>query len=179
VTNPNLHQIAMKITTRIPNVDEKEFIKSVHHQGYHDVVEAQFGAWDIKRQDAFFEKKWCNAALRILVAEGSPCGFVIVERDDIELRLIELVVHPVFQGRGIGSAFLESFLNNADEHKTPVKLQVLLKNRAQTLYRRMGFREYDRTHTHILMERSTNGDKIVKSKSAAVEKNHLGNEKSK
>lgn len=147
----------MKITTRIPRDCEKEFVRSVHHLSYRDVVEAQFGPWNQTKQDEFFEQKWSRTDLKILVAGGTSCGYTIVEDDGEEFRLVELVVHPEFQNRGIGSGFLKDLLERADKLETPVKLHVLLKNRAQSLYRKLGFRDIGKTDAHLLMVRLANG----------------------
>ena len=141
------------ITTRPPNDNDKEFVRQVHHLGYRDVVVSQFGSWDQAKQDDFFEKKWLNANLTILIAQGEPCGYAAVEDRSGEIRVVELVVHPEFQGRGIGSEFLKNVIEIAERRGVPVRLQVLLKNRAIDLYRRLGFRQYDNTDTHVLMER--------------------------
>lgn len=143
----------MKITTRPPIDNDKEFVRDSHHSGYRDVVVSQFGSWDQAKQDDYFEKKWSNANLSILVIDGKPCGYTTVEDHSDEVRLVELVVHPEFQGQGIGSAFLHQLIEQADKRGVPIRLQVLLHNRAIDLYRRLGFQEYARTETHVLMER--------------------------
>ena len=146
----------MKITTRPPINSDKEFVRVIHHAGYRDVVVTQFGSWDPAKQDQYFEKKWSNAKLTILIADGDPCGYATVEDHANEVRLVELVVHPEFQGRGIGSAFLRQLTERAGKRCVPLRLQVLVKNRAIDLYRRLGFREYERTETHVMMERCHN-----------------------
>jgi len=70
------------------------------------VVIAQFGSCDEAKQDQFFEKKWCRSQFAILLAEGHHCGYTTIEDREDDIYVHELVVHPLFQGQGIGSAFL-------------------------------------------------------------------------
>ena len=109
----------MKITTRKPLRNEKEFVRRIHHAGYHDVVVAQFGTWDETRQDSFFEKKWSNSHLQILVVDNESCGFATVEENEQEVCLVELVVHPEFQGQGIGTAYLVRLIDQAEKRAVP------------------------------------------------------------
>lgn len=143
----------MKITTRTPWERDKAFVRRIHHSGYRDVVVNQFGSWDQSRQDRFFEKKWSNANLEVLIVDENPCGFVTVEEDPDELRLIELVVDPACQGRGIGTEYLRQLIVRAEFRQVPIRLTVLLMSRASSLYRRMGFVKYGQTDTHFQMER--------------------------
>ena len=132
-------KLRMKITTRPPVDSDKEFVRNVHHAGYRDVVVSQFGSWDKVQQDRFFEMKWANANLAILEVDGINCGYVTVEDRVSEVHLVELVVHPEFQGRGIGSSFIQRLIERATKRSVAIRLQVLLNNRAIELYRRLGF----------------------------------------
>ena len=142
----------MRLSSRPPAELDKPFVRDVHHAGYRDVVLAQFGSWEPERQDQFFEQKWNHPRLEILVADGADCGFAIVEFQVEEIRLVELVIGPAWQGRGLGTLFMRRLLSRSNELRTPVRLQVLHRNRAIELYRRLGFAELSRTETHILME---------------------------
>ena len=142
----------MKITRRAATDFDIDFARDAHHRAYRDVVTRQFGVWDEARQDEFFDRGWASAEHHILLCDGVPCGYVSVDQfaDYNHVRL--LVVLPEYQGRGIGSAFLWEVIEEARSRQVPVKLRVLRENRALQFYQRFGFREYDRTETHILME---------------------------
>ena len=146
----------MKITTRPATIQDKEFARDVHHLAYRDVVERQFGTWNEAIQDQVFENKWAHARFTILLVDEEPCGVVDVENQTEEIHIHELVIHPHFQGNGIGTVFLQQVIDRSKSQNVPAKLRVLLKNRAIALYQRLGFREFDSTETHILMEWSDN-----------------------
>lgn len=146
----------MDITRRPPSDSDTDFAREAHHKAYHDVVVRQFGAWDESVQDSFFNKDWSSSEHEILLYNGAPCGYVSVEEYPDYMHVRELVVLPEYQGRGIGSSFLRRVLGQAKARQVPVKLGVLRENRAANLYLRLGFQEYDRTDTHIMMQWNDN-----------------------
>jgi len=142
----------MNITHRQARPDDRAFCRSTHHLAYHDVVVSQFGPWDEQRQDEFFNAKWSDGNIDILLADAEPCGFAVVADAADHLRVVELVIHPDWQQRGIGTDFLRSIMTRAAHRGVPVRLRVLHKNRAVGLYKRLGFTEHDRSATHFEFE---------------------------
>ena len=141
----------MDISTRPATDSDTDFARRAHHQGYHDVVVRQFGAWDESVQDRMLNGDWTNADYQILVCDGVPCGYVSVEQRADYVHVREFVVLTEFQGKGIGTAFLRAVMRQARERRVPVRLGVLKENLAVVLYERLGFREYDRSDTHLMM----------------------------
>lgn len=131
---------------------DMDFARSVHHRAYRDVIERQYGPWDAAHQDEFFEIAWSVAAHQIIFFDGVRCGYSCIETRDGHLYLRELVIDPDFQGRGIGTHIIRNVCEYATERGVPVRLQTHLVNRAADLYRRMGFKETERTGSHLLME---------------------------
>ena len=76
--------------------DDRAFCRSTHHLAYHDVVVSQFGPWDERRQDEFFDAKWNDGNIDILLVDEEPCGFAVVSDEADHLRVVELVIHPKF-----------------------------------------------------------------------------------
>jgi len=141
----------MIITRRATHEDDRDFARDTHHRAYHDVSVRQFGPWEEQAQDKFFETGWADAAHEIILCDGVPCGYTCIEErpDDIHGR--ELVIHPNFQNKGIGSEVLRQVLARASERQIPVSLGTFHENRALHLYQTLGFKEYGRTDTHILL----------------------------
>jgi ribosomal protein S18 acetylase RimI-like enzyme len=142
----------MRITRRTATDSDTHFAREAHHKAYHGVVVRQFGAWDESRQDSLFNSGWSSAEHEILLCDGAPCGYVSVEEYPDYVHVRELVVLPEYQGRGIGSSLLRQVLEQARARHVSVKLGVLRENRVVNLYQRLGFREFDRTETHIMMQ---------------------------
>lgn len=142
----------MEISRR-PALDaDTDFARSVHHQAYRDVVVRQFGVWDQKAQDEFFDGDWNSAAFEIILCDETPCGYMCVEDREGDIHIRELVILPQFQGRGLGSHLLREVIERAGTRRVPVRLETLQANRAVSLYRRLGFQECERGDTHIRME---------------------------
>ncbi len=142
----------MPFTTRPAVAADAAFAREAHHGAYRDVVIRQFGAWDEEMQDAYFERSWEGQDREIILRDGVPCGYAGVEFKGDYVHVRELVIHPAYQGQGIGTAFLRGVCAQAAARGVPVKLGVFHQNRAVAFYQRLGFQEFDRTETHILME---------------------------
>jgi ribosomal protein S18 acetylase RimI-like enzyme len=139
--------------TRRPAVESDwDFFRRCHHAAYREAAERQFGPWDEARQDRFAESSWREATFEILLCDGQPCGYTCVEERADDLHVREIVVHPDFQNRGVGTTVLRQTIERACARGVPVRLGTFLVNRAAELYRRLGFRETGRTATHILFE---------------------------
>jgi ribosomal protein S18 acetylase RimI-like enzyme len=143
----------MKLTQRLATPADEAFARDTHHQALHDVVVAQFGAWDVLLQDGFFQRGWEARPNNILLYDDTPCGYVTIEEASDHIYVHELVIHPDFQGKKIGTNLLEELFKKSTFEKIPVRLQVLHKNKAQHLYKRLGFVQSGQTETHFLMER--------------------------
>ena len=142
----------MTVSKRQATEADRDFVRSVHHRAYRDVVERQYGRWDETVQQKYFETAWVAAAHEIVLCDNLPCGYCAIAFLAGEILLQELVIDPAFQGRGIGTHIIEQVISEAIARGMPVRLQTHLVNRAAELYRRLGFRESGRTGTHILME---------------------------
>ena len=129
-----------------------EFVRSVHHAAYRDVVERQYGRWDEVEAERLFNVQWVAGAHEIIVCDSIGCGYCRVEYLNDHILVRELVIDPRSQGRGIGTQIMQGVIEEAQARKVPVRLQTHIVNRAANLYRRLGFQEYDRTNTHLLME---------------------------
>ncbi len=144
----------MSWTKRRATAADGEFAYALRRAAYEDVIREQFGDWDEIRQRQLFEDKWRPEDYDIVERQGRPIGALHVRRTPDEVDVVEIQLLPEYQGQGIGTALLHQELQFADAHGLPVRLQVLHKNRARVLYERFGFRVYDETETHFLIERA-------------------------
>lgn len=138
---------------RAATESDKESLRALHKRCYRDVVISQFGKWDDEQQRGFFDVKWNPANYQIIVVGGTDVGAIAVAEQGDHVFLSEIQIDPDFQNRGIGSKLVEDVVDRARSAARHVRLEVLHANRAQELYVRLGFKEIDRTDTHVRMER--------------------------
>jgi ribosomal protein S18 acetylase RimI-like enzyme len=128
------------------------FLRRLHHRVYRDVVTRQFGSWDERAQDGWFEQGLAEAEFSVIEASGEPIGTIALKDSSDRIELVELQILPEHQSRGLGSALLRRQIERAQSSRRPITLRVLLENRARALYERHGFVVGGRTDTHYLME---------------------------
>lgn len=140
----------VRLRSVMPN--DKEFVHTVHDNAYRDVIIQQFGTWDQKVEDTFFEAIWALKDLQIIEYKEERCGFYCVEPMSGSLFLSEIVLMPSAQGKGIGSYLIKKLqLRSTDECK-PITLEALKSNTlAKSLYKRLGFVQVGTNDTHIQM----------------------------
>ncbi len=142
----------MEISRRHATPDDESLARRLHESGYRDVVVRQFGKWDKEQQERFFVAKWFPEKYEILLCEQAASGYLWVEDTADSVAIMEIVILPEFQNRGIGSRVLKEEMVRARSCNVPVMLRVLKESRAVAFYSRLGLQEYDRTETHILMK---------------------------
>jgi ribosomal protein S18 acetylase RimI-like enzyme len=143
------------VTKRAATQSDREFVRKVHHAAYRDVVVRQFGSWDEKMQDDFFDKSWESQTHEIIISSGLPAGYCSIERPAKSIFINDLVLLPAFQGKGIGSKILVDLMEEAKVKNVPIQLNVLKENQAQHLYQKLGFKNTGLTNTHFKMEFSS------------------------
>lgn len=133
--------------------DDYSFLRELHHRAYREVVTRQFGRWDERAQDEWFELSLRDAEFFVVELGSAAVGALARKRQPECLHLVELQIVPEHQNHGLGSALLRELLAEARSATLPVRLRVLHENhRARHLYERHGFVVTATMPTHYLME---------------------------
>ena len=143
----------MRYHLREAKPDDRAFAETLHEHCYKDVVIRQFGVWDVVFQKQSFEHKWHPEHFQIILSTGVAVGILSVEPKPDHLFLSEIQIDPSAQNQGIGSAILAGLFERARSLRVPIRLRVLRCSRAVGFYKRIGFRSYGQTDTHLLFER--------------------------
>lgn len=77
----------------------------------------------------------------VLEHSGVPAGRLYVDRQSDLLLVVDVSLLPEWRGRGIGTALMQAVCAEAAAAGKAVSVAVEKYNRAQRLYRRLGFRE--------------------------------------
>lgn len=121
------------------------------------------GRFDPQRARDRFLSSFDPAFCRFIVADGVSVGFVVVKPADDCVVLENLYVLPEHQGKGIGSAVLDSVFADADSRSVPVKVGALRGSDANRFYQRHGFQKVDEEEWDIYYvrpARTRGGDSI-------------------
>jgi ribosomal protein S18 acetylase RimI-like enzyme len=110
-------------------------------------VHSQFSA-----QTAYYAEQFPDASFEAILVDGLAAGRLYVDRREHEIRIVDISLLPEHRGRGIGTRLLEELMAEARERGLALRIHVERNNRAQTLYRRLGFREIGGAEVYLLME---------------------------
>jgi len=79
---------------------------------------------------------------RVIELSGKDVGILAMSRQPDCVKLYQMFILPVYQGKGIGEACMKLIVKDADVLKLPIRLQVLKVNpRALAFYHRLGFKQ--------------------------------------
>jgi ribosomal protein S18 acetylase RimI-like enzyme len=93
-----------------------------------------------------------TASWGVLEDHGVLAGRLYVHREPTTLLVIDIALLPDWRGRGIGTALMQWTCAQARAAGKSVTVSVEKYNRAQTLYRRLGFRDISDEGVHWAME---------------------------
>jgi ribosomal protein S18 acetylase RimI-like enzyme len=111
------------------------------------LLRSQFAA-----QRHAFAQEFPGADEQLIVRDGVPIGWVIVDRAGAALHGIDIGLLPGEQGRGAGTAIIRALQSEASAGGRDMTISAQRFNvRALALYHRLGFRVTGETPTHVTM----------------------------
>ena len=114
---------------------------AVHEAAFRPLVETRFD-WDPAAQVGHVETGLEAAqVIEAIDGEGPPAlaGELRLEDRPDALFLARIMLHPTWQGRGLGRQILQDLIARAAARQVPLLLSVWENNRARGLYQRLGF----------------------------------------
>ncbi len=101
---------------------------------------AQLIGMQQRMQTAGFQQNFPRAQHYVVQQHGQAVGRLIIDVGDMDIRLVDLVLLPETQGRGIGTKLLQALQDLALQQGLAISLAVSLSNApAKRLYGNMGF----------------------------------------
>jgi ribosomal protein S18 acetylase RimI-like enzyme len=163
------HRIMKRAATSLDRVAALETVpadEAVFFQLYTAVRTEELGMqdWDpeVRSQILRFQFEAQRRAHRehfpgmdecLILRDGSPVGWVIVDRSGTELHGIDMALLPGERDKGVGTRVIRALQEEAAVRNLPMAIAVLRSNgRALGLYVRLGFRVVGESDTHILMD---------------------------
>lgn len=111
----------------------------MHRTGWSEAQRASFLAMQFNAQQRAYQA-YPDAEFLLMLRHGEAIGRLYLQHNAGSLHVIDLSLLPGHQNQGIGSSVLAAVLALAASAGKRVDLQVERHNRAQQLYRRLGFR---------------------------------------
>jgi ribosomal protein S18 acetylase RimI-like enzyme len=103
-----------------------------------------------RRQSA--SSSYPNTGIDIIAIEGADAGWLAVARTEDSIHLVDIVLLSEHRGVGVGTAILEALCQESHQSRKPVRLHVMVSNRAARLYERLGFRDVHSDEVNREME---------------------------
>ena len=136
------------ITLRAATSEDAAFLRALYRAARADEVSAW--GWGAAEAEAFLDMQGeieqrsrslqiPRAEHRVVLLEGRPVGRLLVDRRPEETEVVDIALLPEARGRGLGAALLGDLLRECDAGGPRVVLTVRRGNRAEDLYRRLGF----------------------------------------
>jgi len=114
----------------------------------HAFLHMQFNA-----QQRWYEMSYGQADHQIIEQEGAAIGRLLVLRQPGSILLVDIALLPEFRGQGIGGELIGKLIQECDQRKLPLRLQVQRVNPAQRLYARLGFNTTAEDQMYLQMEK--------------------------
>lgn len=89
---------------------------------------------------------------KIILLKGQKIGLLKLVENKTEIEILQIQIAPNHQNKGIGKKIIQSIIQKASKNNIPVKLSVLKTNKAQTLYKNLGFEIYDENNYSYFMK---------------------------
>jgi len=122
-------------------------------QGWDPELRDQMLEVQFEAQRRGYREQFPAADRHLILREGSPVGWLIVDRSGTALLGIDMALLPDERNKGIGTRVIRALQEEAAAGGRPMVLTVLTINaRAVGLYVRLGFRVTGGTDTHTVME---------------------------
>jgi len=122
--------------------------------GWDDGQWEGFMRMQFNLQHTQYMRNYRNPSFDIISLGHMPIGRLYLDRENEEIRIVDISLLPEYRGRGIGSALMAKILREGDNRGIPITLHVERSNPALALYRKLGFREEHSTEVYSFMTRS-------------------------
>jgi GNAT superfamily N-acetyltransferase len=120
--------------------------------GWSDAQKLVFTDSQFSFQRHHYRTYYLGTEWGVLEDHGTPMGRLYLQRRITTYLVIDVALLPEWRGRGLGTALMKWVCIQAHAADKSVTVTVEKFNRAQTLYRRLGFREISEGDVYWEME---------------------------
>ena len=138
-----------RLTVRPVRPDDEAFLLFVYDSSRAQElaqVQWQYGQreafvkWQFDLQRREYDGRYPDAEYDVILVNDERAGRIWISRDAEEIHLLDIVVLPEFQKRGVGGALLNSLIDEAKQSSKALRHYVFVMNAdALRFYERLGF----------------------------------------
>lgn len=149
------------ITLRPICAEDEAFLLDLYASTREDELRAV--PWSDEQKQAFLAMQFAAQSLHYasypnpnfsaVLAGPELAGRLYVSRTANDIRVVDIIVAPPFQSRGLGTLLLSRLMDESDASGVPLTIHVERENRAISWYERLGFEPVDDIGTHYFMRR--------------------------
>ena len=141
----------MHIQLRPCQPSDKAALWSSYRAAFQPIIQAQFGGWDEREQEAAFMRRMTHNGFLCIWLNGQLIGAIRVDWNTNPVVLSDIWLDPAYHRRGIGEHLVRWVCNKARASQCEVQLAVFFSNPAARLYARLGFQIVGKTQYQYLM----------------------------
>ena len=138
-----------RLTLRAVTADDEALLLFVYDSSraeelaqiqWQDGQREAFVKWQFDLQRREYEARHPDAEYAVILVDDQPAGRIWIGRDAEEIHLLDIVVLPEFQNRGVGRVLLNSLIDEAKQSSKALRHYVFVMNAdALRFYERLGF----------------------------------------
>lgn len=143
----------MNYTFRKCTYDDLEFIFELKVLCLKYIIEKVYG-WDDKDQKEKTKRELDRMIndMRIIMVDGKDVGVTTFIKHNDYYNLGLTMIHPRYQGKGIGGDIINTYIKETKKYNKEIVLKVFKDNKAQELYKRLGFKTYEDDENYLYMK---------------------------
>ena len=108
----------------------------------------------VEGQRTAYASQHPTADYAIIMYDDHAIGRIILDRGPQFHYLVDITIQKKYRGSGIGTWLMRALCVEAEMMRKPLRLHVMVTNRARNLYQRLGFHAIETSDTNWLMERA-------------------------
>ncbi|PIS11024.1 MAG: hypothetical protein COT73_06175 [Bdellovibrio sp. CG10_big_fil_rev_8_21_14_0_10_47_8] len=98
-----------KYSLKKASCKDYDFLKDVHHVTLKEHISKIWG-WNESNQDDFFEEEFASGQIQIIKFSQADVGYLILHEDTNLVYIVQLLILPEYQNRGLGSQILRDLI---------------------------------------------------------------------
>ncbi len=143
----------MEFTLRSCTMSDLDFIIKLKELGMKWYIEKLYG-WDekIQKEKTLEElNKYIND-MKIVMVNNTDAGITTFSEFEDCFQVGLTMIHPDYQNKGIATKIISGYIEIAKAKKKRIIIKTFKENPAQRLYQRLGFKIYETTESHLLLD---------------------------